>query len=360
MRILQLIDTLDAGGAERMAVNMANALSEKIEVSYLCATRFEGLLKEDLYKNVKYLFLQKKGTIDFKSFFRFYKFIKEEKIDIIHAHSSSFFLAVIVSLFYRKTKVIWHDHYGNSEYVTERPKRVLQLCSYFFSHSFAVNTALASWAKESLNHKSVSYLPNFVNLSNSAKLKTDLKGIKGKRIVCLANLRPQKDHINLLEAFNRISIDFPEYTLHCVGQDFDDAYSKNVYDLVTSLNLNLKVFFYGSCSDVSAILSKCDIGVLSSKSEGLPLALLEYGYAKLPVVVTNIGDCNKVVEDKISGLLVPSEQPNALSDALSKHIRNKKAAIEMGLNLNKVITNKFSHSAVIDLILEQYKTILTH
>ena len=60
MRILQIIDSLDIGGAEKMAVNYANALSHKIEFSGLVTTRREGELKSQLNSEVNYLFLNRK------------------------------------------------------------------------------------------------------------------------------------------------------------------------------------------------------------------------------------------------------------------------------------------------------------
>lgn len=355
MRVLQLIDTLEAGGAERMAVNLANTLCDSIDKSYLCATRKEGLLRHSLSKDVKFLFLKKKGTLDIDALIRLQSYIKREKINIIHAHSSSFFLAVLVSLFSNKIKIIWHDHYGNSEYLSKRPKRILNLCSNFFFHSFAVNDILVQWAQKHLKHKSVSYLPNFIEFEETNILQTNLKGQSGERIVCLANLRSQKDHFNLIEAFSKIEKEFPEYTLHCVGVSFNDDYSKKVNNLVTNLELSSKVFFYGSCSDVKAILSNCNIGVLSSKSEGLPLALLEYGEAGLPVVVSDVGDCKKVVKSGFSGLLVPRENPEALAKALKEIISNQNKAKNMGLALRHTVFNRYSQFAVLKLVLEVYR-----
>ena len=59
MKVLQLIDSLATGGAERMAVNLANLLSSHIESSYLCSTRKEGALKNAINLDVKYLFLNR-------------------------------------------------------------------------------------------------------------------------------------------------------------------------------------------------------------------------------------------------------------------------------------------------------------
>ena len=52
MRVLQLIDSLHPGGAERVSVNIANALVENIDKSFLCVTREEGILKESLTPSV--------------------------------------------------------------------------------------------------------------------------------------------------------------------------------------------------------------------------------------------------------------------------------------------------------------------
>ena len=85
MRILQIIDSLEAGGAERMAVNYANALVDTIEFSGLVATRKEGALLDQMNSNVSYMCLNKKGTFDLKAIFVLRKFVKGNK-EIGRAH----------------------------------------------------------------------------------------------------------------------------------------------------------------------------------------------------------------------------------------------------------------------------------
>ena len=90
MKVLQLIDSLDIGGAERVAVNFANALAENSISSHLCVTRLEGPLKDFIKSDVKYLVLNKRKTLDLNAISKLSKYIKSEGIQIIHAHSSSF------------------------------------------------------------------------------------------------------------------------------------------------------------------------------------------------------------------------------------------------------------------------------
>ncbi|RAJ17002.1 glycosyltransferase involved in cell wall biosynthesis [Olleya aquimaris] len=356
-RVLQLIDSLEAGGAERVAINFANALVGEVEGSFLCATRAEGLLKSSINSDVGYLYINKTKTIDFKAIRRLHRFVKDHHITIIHAHSTSYFLATIIKVLKPKLKLVWHDHYGKSEFLEQRPKGVLKICSYFFNHVFSVNSKLETWAKQYLKAKSVSYLPNFA-IKNKIASTTNLKGEPGKRIVCLANLRPQKDHLNLLQAFKDVLKTHPDWTLHLVGQDFKDAYSKSVFKFINTNQLEYNVFVYGSCPDTSAILSQCTIGVLSSKSEGLPLALLEYGLAGLPVITTDVGDCNLVVSNRQEGLLIPSNNSLALEKALLEFITNPEKAKLASSTLHHKVELQFSEASAIKTIKAIYQSIL--
>ena len=89
MRIVQIIDSLEIGGAEKMAINYSNALASRVEFSGLVATRAEGNLKSQINQAVSYLFLEKKSTIDFGAVFRLKKYCKENKVDFLQPHSSS-------------------------------------------------------------------------------------------------------------------------------------------------------------------------------------------------------------------------------------------------------------------------------
>lgn len=132
LRIIQLIDSLEAGGAERMAVNYANALHGKIAFSGLVVTRKEGPLANALADSVPYLFLQKSKKIDWSAVKKLKRFVDDHKVGIVHAHSTSFFIAVLLKLVCPRISIVWHDHYGNSEFLDKRQSKPLQLASLFF------------------------------------------------------------------------------------------------------------------------------------------------------------------------------------------------------------------------------------
>lgn len=347
MRVVQLIDSLEAGGAERMAINYANALSKKAVFSGLIATRNEGLLLSQIDHNVNYLFLKKKKVFDFGAVLRLRKYIRQNEIDFVHAHSSSFFIAVLVKLTFSKVKIIWHDHYGISQDLSSRKSFVLKCSSLFFTGIVSVNSALKEWALSNLLCSNVVYLPNFIEKSPSFKTDFFLAGLKGKRIICVANLRPQKNHALLIKAAHLIRNEFPEWTFHLIGKDFNDSYSASLNQMIINLKLEETVFLYGSIDNVVSVLKQAEIAVLPSLSEGLPLAILEYGLYSLPVVATNVGEVSKVITSKEEGFIVESNDLNQFIKSIKILIKDQNYRKQVGVNLNKQIQFNYSEESII-------------
>jgi len=352
MRILQIIDSLEAGGAERMAVNYANALAKEIEFSGLVVTRKEGALLNQVSKEVSYLFLNKIYTIDLKSLYKLRKFVIENKVEVIHAHSTSFFSAFLLKLIHPTIQLIWHDHYGDSEFLSKRPLLGLKIVLPFFNGIIAVNQQLKVWAEQKIHFKNVIYLPNFPFEENAISEQTILQGIQGKRIVSLANLRVQKDHFLLLEVAKKVQISHPEWTFHLVGKDFEDDYSKKIKTLILDYNLENNVFIYGSRQDVKNILEQSTIGILTSQSEGLPVALLEYGMQKKAVVVTNVGEISSLIQDGINGFIVEADESLLFHDSMVKLMENDTLQEDFGKALQKTIFNNYSEKTVIHQYLD--------
>ncbi|WP_456378328.1 glycosyltransferase family 4 protein [Lutibacter sp.] len=354
--VIQLIDSLNSGGAEMMAVNIANGLAEKGVVSHICTTRLEGDLKSKIVNSVGYLFLNKKSALDFSAIKKLYNYIKLHNIQIIHAHSSSYFTAFLIKILIPTIKIVWQDHYGNSENLKNRNKFPLNGISKNFNSIISVNLVLKEWAKTYLKCKEVYFIPNFASFGTITSKITFLKGEENKKIVCLANLRPQKDHITLLKSFLIVHKKHLDWTLHIVGIDLKDKYSEKIKLYIKDNKLSNHVFLYGSCSDTRFILEQATIGVLSSKSEGLPVALLEYGLSKLPVVVTNVGECGKVVTNTVNGLVIEPNNKNELAKGVLKLIENSNLGIKYGKNLYNEIQLNYSKENYIKQLLSIYKS----
>ena len=348
MRIVQIIDSLEIGGAEKMAINYANGLSVMNEFSGLVATRAEGKLKNQLSDSVSYLFLKKKSTIDFGAIFRLKKYCKENKVEIHQPHSSSYFTALLVKFIYPKVKIIWHDHNGLSEFISSEKSFALKIASFFFQGIIVLNFKLKNWAEKELNCKKVIYLPNFTSIDNSSRAETSLKGVFGKRILCLANLRDQKNHFLLLEVAEKVKQSYPDWTFHLVGKDFEDDYSAQVKESIITKSLENNVFIYGSKNDIQNIINQSDITILTSKSEGLPIALIEYGLSKKPVVTTKVGEIPLIIKDGINGFIVDVNDADLFYQKLLKYIIEDDLRIQMGNSLYQTVIENNSEESVIN------------
>lgn len=348
MRILQLIDSLEAGGAERMAVNYANALVDTLGFSALVATRKEGALLEQIDSKVTYLFLHKKRQLDFGALWRLRSFVLQHSITHIHAHSTSFFIAFLLKMTMPSLKIIRHDHYGNASFLAKRPCKVLQFTAFGFSGVIAVNQQLKDWSEKRLKARNVIYLPNFIPLAPKQYTKiTCLNGRAGKRIIVLANLRPQKNHFMLLDVAAQMKLSHPDWTFHLVGKDFNDEYSLAIKNKIRALQLENQVFLYGSRTDINCILNQSDIGILTSASEGLPVALLEYGMQPLPVVVTAVGELPNIINNGLNGWLVPSNEGVLFYKVLITLISDPSMRNRMALALQQTVLEGYFSKGVL-------------
>ncbi|MGO4821816.1 MULTISPECIES: glycosyltransferase [unclassified Flavobacterium] len=357
MRIVQLIDSLEAGGAERMAVNYANALADKIDFSGLVVTRKEGPLLKTISNECSYLFLEKKKTLDFKSIFRLKRYIVKNNVNIVHAHGTSFFTAVLLKLISPKIKIVWHEHYGARVLQSSKDGLILMFCSLFFSAVFVVNKKLEFWVKQHLFCKKVFYIPNFAILLPNIIKSTVLKGVPGKRIVCLANLKKPKNHLDLIKCFYHLQLNKLDWSLHLIGEDYQDDYSRQLKEFLDCNNLENAVFIYGAKNDIQNILSQSTIGVLVSTSEGFPVSLLEYGLSALPTLSTNVGSCPEIIIDKKTGLLFNPVERSELKKQLNSIVLNKAMRDQCGQKLQMHVLENFSEYKILKLIISKYKII---
>jgi glycosyltransferase involved in cell wall biosynthesis len=352
MKILQLIDTLHPGGAEQMAVNYANALLEYGVESQICVTRENGLLKEKLDPLVKVHFLNKKKIYDFAALNNLSSIIRNEKINIIHAHSSSWFFAVLCKYIRGNFKLIWHDHYGNSEFLEKRAIQPLKFFSRGFDGIISVDIKLKEWAGKYLRATKRIVLNNFVIPPKVPRdIINPLYGNSDFNLICVANLRPQKDHNTLIEAFHIVRKHY-DVSLHLLGKAFDDEYGRN---LLRKFENEDSLFYYGSKNEIYSYLKYSDIGLLSSQSEALPLVLMEYGLEKLPVVCTNVGACSEILGDDFT--LVQSENPIAFAKQILEFIQNNDLRKQHGVALYNRINQLYSKETIIPKYLKYCESL---
>jgi len=357
--VMQVTDSLDAGGMERVAVNIANSLPLEAYVSHICTTRREGQLASAIAPHVRRLNLARRSTVDPAAVARLAAYCREERIAILHAHASSLFIAALAAAIVPRVKLIWHDHYGAHE-THERPAFVYRMGATQVDGVIAVSRPLAEWSVRRLGVpiSRVRYIPNFVALPGGADRAPDLPGVPGGRILCVANLRPQKDHLNLIRAMRIVAGECSSAHLILLGVADDAGHLERIRREIADMGLSERVTWLGSRDDVHAVMRACDVGVLSSASEGLPLALIEYGMARLASVATSVGQCAEVLDGGRAGVLVPPRSPEALARALTALLRSAEERQALGARLEEHVRREYSAASAMERITAFYDEVL--
>jgi glycosyltransferase involved in cell wall biosynthesis len=356
--VMHLIDTLDVGGAELMAVNIANCLPIDRFRPFICTTRRSGPLADKIASHVTHLNLARRHRFDLSAVKRLVRFLAENNIRLLHAHGPAIFLAKVAAMCLPDRTLIWHAHYGGL--ISRHGRASLLRRAVARATVITVNEELAVWARANLRMPvdRIHYLPNFAIESDPSEPARDLPGSPGFRIVSVANVRPEKDYETLIRAFATLSARLPKAQLLLVGAASDHSYARKIADLVAQLRLNECVSFMGPRDDVHAILKACDVAVLSSNAEGLPMALLEYGTAGLATVATKVGQCPKVLDDGRAGVLVSPSSPDELAHALEDLISSQEKRHSLGQAFQTYVRREFGAEKAIAQLCEIYENSL--
>jgi glycosyltransferase involved in cell wall biosynthesis len=173
----------------------------------------------------------------------------------------------------------------------------------------------------------------------------------------VAMFRGSKGHAHLLDAFAVVRRAFPDARLLLVG---DGIRRQWVEELARDKGLGEAVVFTGFRADVPALLATMDCFALAStRTEGVPQSLLQAFAAGVPVVASSIGGIPEIVEDGVTGLLVPPEDPAALATAIQAVLGQPAAAAERAAAARRLVEARFSHRAAVGRLLALYEELLS-
>jgi L-malate glycosyltransferase len=171
-----------------------------------------------------------------------------------------------------------------------------------------------------------------------------------RRIVMVANLRPEKGQDTLLAAAPRILERYPDASFTFVGEG---PRRGALETLTRALGVTERVRFLGESRDVAPILAGHDLFVLPSRSEAFPNALIEAMATALPVVATDVGGIPEVVRPGINGRLVPPDDAGALADAVLGLMDDPAAAAALGRAARADILRHYT----IDRMVERFEQL---
>jgi glycosyltransferase involved in cell wall biosynthesis len=175
--------------------------------------------------------------------------------------------------------------------------------------------------------------------------------------VCIANLHPSKNQLALVDAMATVIMRAPGAHLILVGAKSDTNYARAVLERAERM-LGPNASYLGTRLDVMSVLAGCDIGVLASTAEGLPLSLLEYGTQGLAVVATRVGQISEVLDQGRAGLLVPPNDASALAEALLDLIASSDRRRHFGGLLHQRVLHEYAAPRLLEQLAEVYRQVL--
>jgi glycosyltransferase involved in cell wall biosynthesis len=127
--------------------------------------------------------------------------------------------------------------------------------------------------------------------------------------------------------------------------------------LSDSLELSDRVRFLGVRSDVGALLNGADIFVHPSRSEGMPLSVIEAMRAGLPVIASEVGGLQEMIAGGVDGELVPSEDPQALASRLERLLECPRERARLGCAARVSSDHRFGVDSMVEQYLQLYRSL---
>lgn len=243
--------------------------------------------------------------------------------DVVHAHSPLLAAAAraIARSLPRRVRPITLSTEHNIWPAYAAPTRILNAITYpldaaHFAVSEEVRRSMPGWWRrrtDTLLHGIVVDAAR-AHLSERDRMRHALGvGADECLVVTVANYRRHKDYSTLLAAARRIRGRGAPVRFAAVGQG---PLESDVIGEHSRSGLGNAFTLLGYRPDVLDVLAAADLFVLSSRQEGLPVALMEALALGLPVVATNVGGVPEAVTEGVEGRLVPAERPDELADAI--------------------------------------------
>jgi glycosyltransferase involved in cell wall biosynthesis len=344
MRVLHVIETLEFGGAEKVLIDLANASLAACEVAICCIKRGGGLLNK-VDPRIRVTCLDKGEGNDWSVPSRLAATVRDGGFDVIHAHQWGTYLECTAAAL-----------------MTGRPRLVHTV------HGLYTHYAPGGWsgAKIALRHwlerRGAARHERIVTVSDSIrdyvvrdvgiaadKVTTIYNGIpdtplraverNGHTFLSVGRLADVKNHAMMLRAFALLRERRPQAQLQIAG---DGPERGRLEDLARELGLGDSVRFLGFRNNVADLLAGADVFLMSSRYEGISIALLEAMSCRLAVVATRVGGVPETVQHDHSGLLVPDDDHAAMAEAMQQLMDSEPLRQRLGAAGQELQRERFS------------------
>lgn len=332
IKVLHIIPDFGTGGAERLVVDLMDYADKKqFEVATVSLYPEKGTIleKEIRKKELKVYYLDKHLGLDLSMISKLYRLFCFFRPDIVHTHRYVLRYSLLPTIFC-KIPVRVHTVHNIAQKEVDMAGKFVHKIAFCLAGVVPV-----SISKEVANTVQMLYgkrikTPIIYNGVPTLKFSSTQKKNSGNNIILLhiGRFAPQKNHKLLIEAFSIAVKECSNLRLWLIG---DGKLKADIESMVKKNKLEQYVSFLGALPNVNGLLKKCDVFILSSDWEGVPLAIIEAMASGKPVIATAVGGLPELVEDGVTGILVPPGDAKLLADAILRLTHHHELRLSMGI-----------------------------
>lgn len=353
MKIAHVVDSMSVGGAETLVAQMCHLQREQGHDPRVYSILALGELGERMQQE-GFEVQAHVGRHLPDAARNFYRIFKEWRPDAVHLHNPT--PTVYASLAARAA--------GAQGIVSTRHSMVAPPRKLVVELKYAVAAACCDWIvgicdTTANNMKIIHNVParKIVRIYNGT---TALKRMPpdqwppktGFTLVYVGRLEPVKNHALLLNAFRAALSSNQNLRLWMVG---DGGERGKLEGMAAEFGIASQVTFWGQQLDVAPFFSAADAFIMSSKSEGLPISLLQAFSLGLPAIVTDVGGMAEVVRMAQAGFTVPVTDPRGMADAILRMASNDAERGDYSMNAKMAFDSRFTLQTMVDAYMELYQ-----
>lgn len=359
-RLLYIVTRAEHGGAQSHVLDLLRNFRREFDVAV--AVGEEGFLTEACRAEsipvhlIPHLEREIRPWSDVRAFFEMLRLIREEKPDLIHTHTWKAGLIGRMAARVCRIPSIYTVHMWHFGPEAPRAWRIVGPVLERLAAAWGQRTITVSHAGSALGRQYRIAHPSRIVTVHNGIVDSPERVRPGRNnipvAIMVARFTAFKDHETILRAF--AGLKFPA-RLQLVGGGPTLPATER---LVDELGIRDRVEFTGDRDDVAQLLSHADLFVLASKTENLPISILEAMRAGLPVIASNVGGVSELVVHGETGLLTPPSSILPLTQALADLLGDKDKRVRFGRAGRARYEALFSLDRMIDRTRAVYSEVL--
>jgi glycosyltransferase involved in cell wall biosynthesis len=349
MKVLHIISSGGMYGAEAVILNMSRMLLEASHSSVVGVFSnssnpnlqlHQAASKEGLESHL----IPCRGQLDRSAIAAIRNLAIQTGADVVHAHGFKADIYVVLALRGRGIPFVstCHTWYDNDLMVTLYGK-LDRLVLRSFARVVAVSDEVRQrLLKAGVRDERIRMVRNGIDLRPFDGANPSLRDEAGESVLMvglIGRLAWEKGVDVFLQAAARVLAESSAAKFVVVGEGPD---RERLDRLIDQLEIRGTVSMLGRRDDMPAVYASLDIMVSSSRQEGLPMAILEGMASSLPLVASAVGEVPTVVQDGVTGLLVPAEDVERLATSILELLRDAAKRKRFGAAARKLIEDEYS------------------